>query len=71
MAHKRIEIFKIMLDFNSPIGGESDKIIQNVLGDYLVIINDEVYVENENDIFTKVVYSAEFVRLNKKIFEVQ
>jgi len=75
MTHIRIEIFKVLLDFNSPIDDDTDDVIQNCSGDYLFIIDGDVFIENMSDNepnrYTKVVYSPEFVRMNKKIFEKQ
>lgn len=70
-----IEIYKIKENFNSPLERDHNKIASSGIGDYLLIINDEVWIRNwddsKEDNFSKVVYSADFVRINPAIFEKQ
>ncbi len=71
----KIEIYKQIADFVSPLA-ESPNIVANCKkGDMLVIVDEEVWITNISislscaTNFSKPVYSAEFVRINKKLFK--
>jgi hypothetical protein len=72
---KNIEIYKVVVNFNSPLASNPSKIANCSLGDFVLIFDDEVWVKNWNDDqeeqFAKAVYSPEFVKMNPSIFEKQ
>lgn len=70
---KKIEIYEIRENFNTPLASNPKQIANNSIGDYLVIIDDEVWIKDWNDKreeqFAKANYSPDFVRMNENIFD--
>lgn len=72
--HKNIELFKVIVNFVSPLA-EAPEIssVKHIIGDTVLIIDDEVWVRNWGDSntfrFSKAIYTPDFVRMNKKLFE--
>lgn len=70
---KKIEIYKVIQNFKTPLASNPKQVANCSLGDYLVIMDDEVWIRDWNDNreeqFAKAVYSPEFVRMNQNIFE--
>lgn len=71
---KEIEIYKIGEDINTPLAEGENKIANSNIGDYVIIIDEEVWIRNWGDnenLFSKALYSPDFVRINQKIFKKQ
>ena len=76
MSHtKNIEIYKLIANFNSPLANDPTKCSNSGIGDFLVIIDETVWIKQWTDgypnEFVRVIYDANFVRINPSIFEIQ
>jgi hypothetical protein len=74
---KKIEVYKILNDeFVTPLAcAPETKKAQYYKGDFLYIIDNQVWVTNNNlleeDEYSLAIYSPAFVRMNPSIFEKQ
>jgi hypothetical protein len=70
---ENFEVYRQIVEFKTPLASNPNKVATSSTDSYLIIINDEVYVQDCNvdrlEQFTKAAYSAEFVRINKNLFE--
>ena len=71
--HRRnIEIFKLKESINTPLFEDEKKIANCQVGDFVLIVGDEVWIQNAYDgsrgQFSQAIYSAEFVRINPILF---
>jgi hypothetical protein len=70
---KNIEVYEQIANFRTPLAETTNKIADCNIGDFVIIINNEVWVrnwnnDNENE-FSLAVYSPAFVRINTEIFK--
>lgn len=72
---KKIEVYKVKENFNSPLASNPSKVASCTIGDFVIIIDDEVWVRDWNaqreEQFAMAIYTPEFVRINPFIFEQQ
>lgn len=70
--HRNVEIFKLKLEIKTPTFHDESLISETKVGDFVLIIGDEVWIQDKNDTkfgqYIQAVYSAEFVRINPLIF---
>ena len=70
--HRNVEIFKLKLDIKTPTFNDESLISNSKVGDFVLIIGDEVWIQDENGgkfgQYIQAVYTAEFVRINPLIF---
>ena len=65
---RKVEVYETLVEFTSPTRG--GKSVEHEIGDIIIIQDREVLVQGMNDgEFPIAVYSPEFVRINKKIFQ--
>lgn len=69
---KIIEIYKIEHNINSPLASDHNQNANCSVGDYLVIIDNDVWIKDNKafrvEQFAKASYSPQFVRNNTTIF---
>lgn len=67
-----VEIYRLAQPFNTPLYENAEKIANCGVGDFVLIIGDDVWVqdnnEKENAQFVQAIYSVEFVRINPLLF---
>jgi len=70
---RQIEIYELISDLNSPSLGISDKVVENKTGDFIVIVDGEVWIqsteEDKRNKYHQASYNSEFVRANSNIFK--
>lgn len=70
---KKIEIYKIIQEFNTPLASNPNQLANSGNGNHVVIIEEEVWIADFNnrreEQFAKAIYSPEFVRKNGVLFE--
>lgn len=73
--HRNVEIFKLILDVKTPKFHDVKLVANTKVGDFVLIIGDEVWVQDENEgkfgQYIQAIYDAEFVRINPLIFAKQ
>lgn len=69
---QHIEIYTQKSDFVTPVFNTSNRIANCTVGDYVIIIDDTVWVydftEDRKEQFSQASYYPEFVRLNPNLF---
>ncbi|MFA5207507.1 MAG: hypothetical protein WC428_02505 [Candidatus Paceibacterota bacterium] len=72
---KNIEIYKIKGNFNVPLASNPNQIAESGANGFLIIIDDDVFVQDWNaqrtEQFAKANFNATFVKLNPAIFDKQ
>lgn len=72
---KNIEIYKVKENFNSPLASDPNRLASCTIGDFVIIIDDDVWVRDWNaqrtEQFAKAAYDKNFVGKNPFIFEMQ
>jgi len=70
--HRNVEIFKLKQDIKTPTFLDEKLIANCKVGDFVLIIGDEVWIQDTNDNkfgqYIQAIYSAEFVRINPLLF---
>ena len=70
---RNIEIFNIIGDIKIPLTGCRDNFANCGIGDFILIIDDGVWVRDWNNLgkeqFTQSSFSPEFVRINSTLFK--
>ena len=73
--NRNIEIYKLKENFKSPLASSPEKCADHGMGDPIIIIDDEVWILDWNNLpteqYAKAIYSPTFVRMNNNIFEKQ
>ena len=73
--HRNVEIFKLKLNIKTPTFNDESLIANCQVGDFVLIIGDEVWIQDVNDNkfgqYIQAIYTAEFVRINPLLFEKQ
>jgi len=69
---RNIEIFKIKSEFQTPLRS-SYEIANCKIGDYILIIDEIVWVQDTNETrqeqYAEAIYTPQFVRVNPKMFQ--
>ena len=73
MAYERkIEVYKVMGDFNSPLASNPNQIAKSLRECVVVILEDKVYVNDivngREETFAEAAYPPAFVKENPRIF---
>ena len=70
--HRNVEIFKLKLDIKTPTFHDESLVANCKVGDFVLIIGDEVWIQDENNTkfgqYIQAIYTAEFVRINPLLF---
>lgn len=74
IEHRRnIEIYEIIGDIVSPLSCCHDKFSKTNKGDFILIIDDSVWIQDDNldtiEQYSEVSYSPEFIRINTTLFK--
>ena len=71
---ENIEVYKLIAEFKTPMAN-SDKIANCGIGDFLIIINDVVWIQDKNfdrkEQYAETMFSSQFVKINPSIFQKQ
>jgi hypothetical protein len=73
--HINIEVFKLSQAINTPTFDDESIIANCKVGDFVMIVGDQVWIQDTNDgkfgQYVKAIYTAEFVRINPLLFILQ
>ena len=70
---RNIEIFTIISEIKTPLSGCQNKFANCKIGDFIIIIDESVFVRDWNVLgkeqFSQASYSPDFVRANTTLFQ--